>query len=71
MNHTISHQGDNIDHESRIATDEVHLNDTAPRLSTSIAPGAFDSDDIQDALAETSHAGKETVLESQEQAAQD
>lgn len=68
---TISHQGDNADHDSRIATDEAHSNDTAPRLSTSIAPGAFDTDDIQDALAESSHAGKETVLESEEQAAQE
>jgi hypothetical protein len=68
--HSISHQGDNADHDSRIATDEAHSNDTAPRLSTSIAPGAFDSDDIQDALAQTSHAEKETASENEGHATQ-
>jgi hypothetical protein len=69
--HSISHQGDNADHDSRIATDEAHSNDTALRLSTSIAPGAFNSDDIQDALAQKSHAEKETALENEGHAAQD
>jgi hypothetical protein len=68
---SISHQGDNADHDSLIAADEAHPHDTAPKLSTSIAPGAFDSDDIQDALAGTAHAEKETVSESEGHAAQD
>jgi hypothetical protein len=69
--HSISHQGDNADHDSIVAADGAHSNDTAPKLSTSIAPGAFDSDDIQDALAGTAHAEKETVSRSEGQAAQD
>jgi hypothetical protein len=69
--HSISHQGDNADHDSLIAADEAHSNDIAPKLSTSIAPGAFDSDDVQDALAGTAHAEKETVVESEGQAAHD
>jgi hypothetical protein len=68
---SISHQGDNADHDSFIAADEAYSNNPAPKLSTPIAPGAFDSDDIQDALAGTTHAEKETVLESEGQAAQD
>ncbi|KAI4727149.1 RabGAP/TBC [Aureobasidium sp. EXF-10728] len=60
---SISHQGDNTHDESRIATDKVHSDDTAPRLSTSIAPGAFDADDIGHVLAEGGHVEKETGRE--------
>ncbi|KAG9585616.1 RabGAP/TBC, partial [Aureobasidium melanogenum] len=64
---SISHQGDNTDDESRIATDKVHSDDTAPKLSTSIAPGAFDADDIEHVLTETADHKKETALETEEQ----
>ncbi|KAG9964369.1 RabGAP/TBC, partial [Aureobasidium melanogenum] len=63
----ISHQGDNADDESRIATDKVHSDDTAPKLSTSIAPGAFDADDIEHVLTETVDHKKEIAPETVEQ----
>ncbi|KAK6002455.1 hypothetical protein QM012_002093 [Aureobasidium pullulans] len=64
---SISHQGDNADDESRIATDKVHSEETAPKLPTSIAPGAFDTGDIEHVLTETADAKKETAPDTEEQ----
>ncbi|KAI5200589.1 RabGAP/TBC [Aureobasidium subglaciale] len=55
--HSISHQGDKAEDENVMTTDKVDTDDTTPKISTPLAPGAFDADDIPE--TDTAHEERE------------